>query len=165
MFARRLHSLVVAAALASTAIGCTSGHSAARPYGGARLPRHLGEVAIYGITAPSGSRLVGDVFVEGAGDEANVEILIPELKSRVADLGATGAVIDRVETDFRWVTETRTVTYTYPCGYHRVCTGVRFEPYQRELRVLRLFGRAVLPEPDPRPADPPGPASSAGVRE
>ena len=120
-------------------------HGAPERFGGARLPTNFGDIALYGIAAPTGSREIGEVMVEGSGDDANLDALLPALKRRVADLGASAAVIERVESDFRWVTELQPVPYTYACGYRRMCSGMRLVPITREVRLLRLYGRALLP--------------------
>lgn len=132
-------------AIGAFATACSSvGSSAVRVDGG--LPqRHLGAVRIYALTPPPNVRVVGVVEVHAVNDEANVEKLMPVFMRRVADIGATGGVIDQVVTRFELRTEMRPVSYSYPCGFRHTCWGTRFEPYTYTLRTLSIQGRAILP--------------------
>lgn len=138
-----LRSIALVAALSSVA--CSSvGSSAVRTDGG-WTPRHHGPVRIYAVAPPSGVRVIGMVEVHAVNQEANVETLMPLFMKRVADIGGTGGVVDRLNTHYEIRTEYRTESYAIPCGHGRTCWSTRIVPYQYQIRLLRIEGRALLP--------------------
>jgi len=56
---------------------------------------------------------------------------------RVADIGGTGAVIDKVLTRFETRTEMQRQLLV-SCGFRHTCWGTRFEPYTYTLRILSI---------------------------
>jgi hypothetical protein len=149
-------------ALITFALGCTSVGSSAVRTDGAWTQKHHGAVRIYAVVPPQGVRIIGMVEVHAVNQEANFETLMPVFMKRVADIGGTGGVVDRVETHYEIRTEYRTESYAVPCGYGRTCWSTRIVPYQYQIRILRIEGRALLPIDapgppaiDPKPAAPP----------
>ena len=128
------------------ATGCTSVSSSAIRTDGLTPRRHIGAVRIYAVVPPVNVRVVGVVEVHAVNEEANVERLVPEFMRRVAELGGTGAVIDHVTTTFEVRNEVRAESYAYSCGFRQSCWGTRFVPYSVTIRVLRIDGRAIVPE-------------------
>lgn len=149
----------VVAALA--AFGCSSvGSSAVRTDGGF-VQKNFGEVRIYAVTPPQGTRVIGFIEVHAVNAEANVERLMPVFKKRVADIGGSGGVVDHVLTGYELRTDYRVEHYSYPCGYRGTCWSTRVVPYTYEIRILSIQGRALLPLDAPGPAAVPdqGPAA------
>ena len=146
-----LQLFVASVFIGALGLGCTSvGSSAVRTDGMPARPQ-VGAVRIYGITQPSGTRVIGIVEVHAIQEEANIEVLIPTFTRRVAELGGTGGVIDNVLTGFEMRTEMRMQSYSYPCGYRHTCWGSRMVPYTYEVRFLTIQGRAIVPDSAPRP--------------
>ena len=151
-------------------VGCSSVGSSAVRTDGAHTGRHVGAVRVYAIMPPDGVRVVGVVEVHAMNEEANVETLMPVFMKRVADIGGTGAVVDQLQTHYEIRTEYRHESYSYPCGYRQTCWGTRIVPYQHQVRILSIQGRAILPldapgppavTPSPTPAPAPAPARPA----
>ncbi len=132
-------------------VACTSvGSSAVRTDGG-WTQKHMGPVRIYAVVLPDQVRVVGMVEVHAVNDEANFERLIPVFMKRVADIGATGGIIDHVNSWFEMRTEWRTESYAIPCGYRSTCWSTRVVPYTYQVRILSIQGRALLPIDAPGP--------------
>lgn len=167
-----LRSACLASALLGA--GCSSvGSSAVRTDGG-WTQKHLGAVRIYAVVPPQGVRVIGQVEVHAINQEANFERLMPVFMKRVADIGGTGGVVDRVHTHYEMRIEYRTESYAVPCGYRSTCWQTRIVPYQYQVRILAIEGRALLPldapgppaidaAPPPAPTAPSAPPPSGGT--
>jgi hypothetical protein len=151
MESRASRFLAVAALVAAGAFGCSSVGSSAVRTDGAWTPKHRGAVRIYALTPPNGVRVIGMVEVHAVNQEANIETLMPVFMKRVADIGGTGGVVDHVFTHYELRTEYRTESYAIPCGYRSTCWQTRIVPYQYQVRVLSIQGRALLPIDAPGP--------------
>ena len=132
-------------------LGCSSVGSSAVRTDGAWTQKHLGAVRIYAVIPPSAVRVIGMVEVHALNQEANVETLMPVFMKRVADIGGTGGIVDNVHTHYEIRTEYRTESYAVPCGYRSTCWQTRIVPYQYQVRILRIQGRALLPIDAPGP--------------
>jgi hypothetical protein len=123
--------------------GCSSVGSMAVRTGAVREAPYTGPVAVFaGGLQPVGQDL-GVVEVHGSNQEGDIEGLVPLFLQRVGQLGGDAAVLDDVHAEFHIVTTTMVETYTYPCGYHSVCTGTRYFPVSAEVMRVVARGRAV----------------------
>lgn len=160
-----LRLLVLLSALGAAA--CSSVGSSAVRTDGSYTQKHMGAVRIYAVVPPNGVRVIGMVEVHAINQEANFETLMPVFMKRVADIGGTGGVVDRVNTHYEIRTEYRTESYAVPCGYGRTCWSTRIVPYQYQIRILRIEGRALLPVDAPGPpaieSKPAAPAPTGGT--
>lgn len=145
-------------------VGCSSVGSSAVRTDGVVTGRHMGAVRVYAVMPPNGVRVVGVVEVHAVNEEANFEQLMPVFMKRVADIGGTGGVVDQVLTHYEIRTEYRTESYSYPCGYRQTCWGTRVVPYQYQVRILSIQGRALVPTEAPAAPAPPAPATTAPAR-
>jgi hypothetical protein len=141
----------LAAALLSGAVGCSSVGSSAVRTDGAYTQKHHGAVRVYAVVPPAGVRVIGMIEVHALNQEANFETLMPVFMKRVADIGGTGGVVDHVNTHYEVRTEYRTESYAVPCGYRSTCYQTRIVPYQYQVRILSIQGRALLPIDAPGP--------------
>lgn len=141
-------AMIIAALLG---IGCSSvGSSAIRTDGG-WTQKHHGAVRIYAVIPPDAVRVIGAIEVHAINQEANIETLMPVFMKRVADIGGTGGIVDNIVTHYEIRTEYRTESYAVPCGYRSTCWQTRIVPYQYQIRILRIEGRALLPIDAPGP--------------
>lgn len=143
--------------------GCSSVGSSAVRTDGVMSGRHMGAVRIYAVMPPNGVRVVGVVEVHAVNQEANIEQLMPVFMKRVADIGGTGGVVDQLVTSYELRTEYRTESYSYPCGYKQTCWGTRVVPYQYQVRILSIQGRALVPVETAAPAAPPPPTAPSSA--
>jgi hypothetical protein len=168
MMSLRIACLAAALLAGGAGAGCSSvGSSAVRTDGG-WTQKHLGAVRIYAVIPPQGVRVIGQVEVHALNQEANFERLMPLFMKRVADIGGTGGIVDRVNTHYEIRTEYRTESYAVPCGYRSTCWQTRIVPYQYQVRILVIEGRALLPIDAPGPPamntqPAPAPSSSGGT--
>jgi hypothetical protein len=116
MSSLRFATLATALALQLT-LGCSSVGSSAVRTDGAWTPKHRGAVRVYAVAIPPGVRVIGMVEVHAVNQEANFETLLPVFMKRVADIGGTGGVIDRVDTHYEMRLEYRTEQFAVPCGH------------------------------------------------
>jgi hypothetical protein len=130
--------------LAAIALGgCSSLGASAVRTGPVRLPSRSGPVAIYTPSSPPVGTDLGVVEVHGSQYEGTLEDLVPLFVAKVAEIGGDAAVIEDVRASFDVVSYTQTETYTYPCGYGGVCTGLRLNPASNEVMTVTMRGRAV----------------------
>ena len=146
-----LSRFVLPAVLLSGALGCSSVGSSAVRTDGSYAQKHMGAVRVYALVPPSGVRVIGMIEVHALNQEANFETLMPVFMKRVADIGGTGGVVDHVNTHYELRTEYRTESYAVPCGYRQTCYQTRIVPYQYQVRILSIQGRALLPVDAPGP--------------
>ena len=148
---RFLASAFAGSLLLSGAVGCSSVGSSAVRTDGAYTQKHHGPVRVYAVVPPEGVRVIGMIEVHALNQEANFETLMPVFMKRVADIGGTGGVVDHVNTQYEVRTEYRTESYAVPCGYRATCYQTRIVPYQYQVRILSIRGRALLPIDAPGP--------------
>jgi hypothetical protein len=104
---------------------------------GGPVAAYTGPVRVQSLGTPSG-RQVGIVQVYGP---RTVDELMPEFKQKVAEVGGTLGIVDKVASRFEMQTQLQ--TYTYSCGTSaapRSCTGQR--PVTVEVMTVQLLGRA-----------------------
>lgn len=141
-------------------VGCSSVGSSAIRTDGVNSGRHVGAVRVYAIMPPEGAKVIGVIEVHALNEEANVETLMPVFMRRVADIGGTGAVVDGLHTHYEMRTEYRQESYSYPCGHKQTCWNTRMVPYQYQVRILSIQGRAIVPSNAPAPAPAPVPSAA-----
>lgn len=147
--ARAMRALVLVVSLVwwlAWTTGCSSVHAAGYRIDGVRPRRHLGPVALYTLVIPPTARVVGELSVRATGPEANVEVLMPALMERAAELGATAATIDHVDTFYEQRVGYRLESRSVPCGAGAVCVLAQSVPYEYVVRTLEIRGRALLPQ-------------------
>lgn len=177
--------MLVAGVVALSACS-TVGGSAIRT-GPAELPPREGPVAIYASgVPPQGGTELGVVEVHGVQEDARVDVLLPQLVRKAAQLGGDALVIDGMRARFDVVGRAHVEQYYYQCGGGGMCGGTRVYDTNQEVVVVTLFGRAYAahapdvpreaPARDPReaelapvapaapgtPVPPPAPAGDAG---
>lgn len=117
---------------------CAPVRSVAVPTGGARHTPYRGPVRVVATRDPVGGVEVGVVEATGG---ATIEEVIPELVSRVAQLGGNVARIDHIATRYQWVSQP--VTQSYQCGSFRFPTMCQRTYMQtQEVATMRATGRA-----------------------
>jgi hypothetical protein len=164
---------LAAVAILAGAFGCSSVGSSAVRTDGSYAQKHHGPVRIYAVVPPDSVRVIGMIEVHAINQEANFEMLMPVFMKRVADIGGTGGVVDHVNTHYELRTEYRTESYAVPCGYRATCYQTRIVPYQYQVRILSIQGRALLPidapgppaieQKAPAPATPSAPKTEGGT--
>lgn len=157
---------VIAAMLVGGALvgglGCGGVTGSAAPLTARGFAPTRNPVYIRTVTAPSpGLVMLGLVAARGAGSDATVDNVLPELIRQAQRLGATELVIDDLHMDYQWYTSY--TTFTYRCGF-LWCTDLA--PASNEVAILVGQGRAFGPPmgvsaPRPAPPKPPAPAGGA----
>jgi hypothetical protein len=138
-------SMVVAAALAVGASGCSSVGGSAVRTSALAPPPHGGVVALYASgVVPQGALPVGVVEVHASEGEATIEALLPLFVRRVSQLGGTIAVLDSTDTRFDIAPVPHTESYAVPCGYRGMCFASRTVFTNAEIMTLTLRGRAFV---------------------
>jgi hypothetical protein len=96
--------------------------------------------------------MLGLVTARGAGPEARVDKVLPELIRQAQRLGATEIVIDDLRMDYHWYASY--TAFTYRCGF-LWCSDLA--PASNEVAHLIAHGRAFAAPPVPAsPAAPTG---------
>ena len=139
----RAVGLAAAVAALSALTGCSSVGGSAIRTGPLRLPPYVGAVNLYVARQPPAAAELGVVEVHAAQSEATIETLLPLFVKKVAALGGDGAVVDKVEARFDWVSHPYTETYTYSCGWRATCVGTRTYMVNDEVMSVSMQGRAL----------------------
>jgi hypothetical protein len=154
---------VLATALLSAAVGCSSVGASAVRTGPLNLPPHVGAVELYAAGEQVAGADLGVVEVHAAQTEATIDTLLPVFVQKVAQIGGNAAVIENVRARFEIVSNPHVETYTYACGYNATCTGTRMYSMNDEVMVVSIRGHAVRTGALPGgPAAPPSPAAPTG---